>query len=126
MCYELGDKLGIASALAGLGSVEVSTSIAGEVSASATETTGSSGAEETVARRTNATNRLRRAVRLLGAVEALLTSMGAVLAAEDRRPYERGIAQARAGLREADFEQAMQEGRAMSMEEAFEYALEEN
>ena len=67
---------------------------------------------------------LTRGTKLLGAVDALLVSIGAVLAAEDRRPYERAVEQARLLLSKDEFEKAWQEGRAMSMEQAIEYALE--
>jgi hypothetical protein len=52
--------------------------------------------------------------------------MGAALAAEDRRPYERAKARALAQLGEVEFEKAMQEGRAMSIEQAIAYALRED
>ena len=60
---------------------------------------------------------------LLGAAAALLQSMDAILASEDRRPYERAIELARAQLGEEKFQEARQEGLAMSMEEAIDYAL---
>ena len=43
--------------------------------------------------------------------------------AEERRPYDLAVAQVRTQLGEKEFEQARAEGRAMSMEEAIEYAL---
>jgi predicted ATPase/class 3 adenylate cyclase/Tfp pilus assembly protein PilF len=92
---ELGDKKGIVDTLAGLGGVAVSEGDA------------------------------ERGAKLLGAVEAQLTELGAVLDREDRLPLERAIASARSLLEEEAFERAWQEGRAMSMEEAIEYALEE-
>jgi hypothetical protein len=39
--------------------------------------------------------------------------------------YEQGVASARAQLSEVEFEKARAEGRAMSMEEAVVYAMEE-
>jgi predicted ATPase/class 3 adenylate cyclase len=91
---ELGDKQGIAVSLAGLGVVAVGM---GEV---------------------------ERGAKLLGVVEGLLESLGAVLNREDRLPYERAVASARSLLGEEAFERAWQEGRGMSMEEAIDYALE--
>ena len=68
---------------------------------------------------------LRRGAVLLGAAAGLLRSTDAALAAEDRRPYERAIEQARALLGEEAFGSAWQEGMGMEMEEAIGYALEE-
>jgi tetratricopeptide (TPR) repeat protein len=98
---ELGDKWGIALSLAGLGGVAVapgSTAEPGEIA---------------------------RGARLLGAVEALLESIGSVLEAEDRVPYERAVASASALLGAAEFERLWAEGHAMSLERAIEYALGE-
>ena len=66
-----------------------------------------------------------RGAKLLGAAEALLEAIGAVMSADDRIVYEQGVASARAQLSEEVFEKAWAEGRAMSMEKAVEYALEE-
>jgi tetratricopeptide (TPR) repeat protein len=92
---EIGDKWGIAMSLAGLGSAVV-------------------GRGQT-----------QRGVVVLGAVEALLESIGAVLEREDREPYERSVQRARSLLGEEAFEQAWQEGWHMSTEEAIEYGLGE-
>jgi hypothetical protein len=97
LCRELGDKVGIIASLAGLGGLAVG-----------------AGGEE-----------VERGARALGAVEALSESTGAVLEAADRSLYERNIARARAHLGEETFRRAWEEGRAMSMEEAVEYALGE-
>ena len=102
---DLGDKYGIAACLAGLGGVAAGTEQA------EAETQGQAQAE--------------RGVRLLGAAEALLEAVSAVLDAEDRIPYEQGVASARAQLSEGEFAKAWAAGRAMSMEQAVEYALEE-
>ncbi len=91
---ELGDRKGIAECLVGLGGVAVGV---GQVGGGA---------------------------RLLGAVEGMLQGMSAVLDREDLLPYERSVQQARALLREEEFEQTWQEGRAMSVEMAIEYALQ--
>ncbi len=93
---DLGEKKGIAAYLAGLGGVAVRV---GEA---------------------------ERGTKLLGAVEMLLQSISAVLYREDRLPYEKNAQQARTLLREEAFEKAWHEGRAMSMEQAIEYALEDN
>jgi predicted ATPase/class 3 adenylate cyclase len=104
---EVGHKWAIAMALAGLGGVGVG-------SAGGASKAGAQGD----------TSDLRRGAVLLGAAAGLLQSMDAMLAAEDRRPYERAIELARAQLGKEAFEAAWQEGLAMSMEEAIRYALE--
>ena len=66
-----------------------------------------------------------RAARLWGAAEALREEIGSPLAPNDREAYEREVAQARQVLGEAAFAAAWEEGRAMTMEQAVEYALGE-
>jgi predicted ATPase/class 3 adenylate cyclase len=102
LCRDVGDKKGMAAALAGLGTVAVSEAIAG------------AGKEA-----------LERATRVLGAMEALLESIGTVLDREDRVPYERAVELARSQLGDAEYERLRAEGRAMSPEQAVVYALEE-
>ena len=70
----------------------------------------------------------RRAARLLGASEALISAIGLrghTYYRPDRSLYERIEARVRATLGEAAFEAALDEGRAMSPEEAIESALGE-
>jgi tetratricopeptide (TPR) repeat protein len=64
-------------------------------------------------------------VRLLGAAQALLEAMGAVEDPVNRAEYEHGVAAARAQLDEEAFATGWAEGRAMSMDQAIEYALQE-
>jgi DNA-binding CsgD family transcriptional regulator len=71
-----------------------------------------------------ATGQPQRGARLLGAADALLQGIGSVLEAENRRPYQAGVASARAQLGEAEFEKAMHQGRSMLMEQAIAYALD--
>jgi len=52
--------------------------------------------------------------------------MGAVLVMEDRLIYERAVAAARAQLGEEKYARLRAERRAMSMEQAIEYALQES
>ncbi|MFL5732491.1 MAG: tetratricopeptide repeat protein, partial [Chloroflexia bacterium] len=66
-----------------------------------------------------------RGTRLLGAAEALEEAPGSIFGQDDRMVYEQGIASARAQLSEEEFEKAWAEGRAMTMEQAIEYAIEE-
>lgn len=68
---------------------------------------------------------MERGTRVLGAVEALSESIGAVLDAADRILYERSVTGTRAQLGEETFKRVWDEGRAMSMEEAIEYALQQ-
>jgi predicted ATPase/DNA-binding SARP family transcriptional activator len=67
-----------------------------------------------------------RAARLLGASEALISDLGLrghTYYQFDRSIYERINARARAALGEAAYEAALDEGRAMSPEQAIEYVL---
>ena len=68
-----------------------------------------------------------QAARLWGAAEALRERMGMSLSYLDRTAsgYEQNLADVRSALDEATFDAAWSEGRAMSPEEAAEYALEE-
>ena len=65
----------------------------------------------------------RRAALLFGAAEALRQAVGAFVLPLYRAEYERGVAGTRAGLTEATFNAAWSEGRAMTPEQAVEYAL---
>ena len=91
---EIGAKPAIAIALAGLGAVACS-------------------AQQPV-----------MGVRLLGAAEALLESMGAVEDPVDLAEYEQGLAAAGAELDEEAFAAAWAEGQTMSLEEAINFALQ--
>lgn len=65
-----------------------------------------------------------RAARLLGAADALRETMGAPLPVYARAEYDRHMAQVRARLDRAAWNTAWNEGRAMSLERAADYALE--
>jgi predicted ATPase/DNA-binding CsgD family transcriptional regulator len=65
-----------------------------------------------------------RAAWLFGAAEALREAVGAFVLPLYRAEYDRGVAATRAGLDEAAFSAAWAEGRAMTPEQAVEYALE--
>lgn len=67
----------------------------------------------------------RRAARLFGAAEALREVIGAPVMVYYRPHYERTLAVVRAGWDEESFTQAWAEGRAMTLEQAFAYALDE-
>jgi tetratricopeptide (TPR) repeat protein len=107
--WEIGEKHNIAFCLGGVGGARVQigqTRQTGDVEKDLEE--------------------VERGARLLGAAEALLKEIGSVLAPEDRMPYDGGVNSARSVLGEERFERLRQEGRAMSMEQAIEYGLEEN
>jgi predicted ATPase/DNA-binding SARP family transcriptional activator len=67
-----------------------------------------------------------RAVRLLGAVEVLCASLGRTLPVGVKEEYERTVAAAHAALSEEALAMAWEEGRAMTLEQAVEFALEES
>ncbi len=66
-----------------------------------------------------------RAVRLFGAAEALREVIGAPVMAYYRPHYESTLAVVRKGLDEESFAKAWVEGRAMTLEQAFAYVLDE-
>ncbi|MFL5731597.1 MAG: ATP-binding protein [Chloroflexia bacterium] len=144
---ELGPKLGIALALGSLGVVasnqhdypkaralavqslaltvevgkrrEIAESLAraGEVFVAA-------GTELAKSERAQGQTEIERGTRMLGAAESILQSIGVMLYHQDRLPFERSAQEARTQLGEKLFEQAWEEGRAMSVEEAIEHANE--
>jgi predicted ATPase/DNA-binding XRE family transcriptional regulator len=69
---------------------------------------------------------IRRAARLYGAAEALRERVDMPLRAADRPVYERFLTAARSGAGEGVWEEASEEGRGLSLEEAVEYALVES
>jgi non-specific serine/threonine protein kinase len=65
-----------------------------------------------------------RAARILGAAERLREEIASPLAPTDRPQYDRQVAAARAAIGDdAAFDFAWQEGRAMTLDQAVEYAL---
>ena len=101
MQRELGEKFSTARCLAGLGGVAVG-----------------------MGREQGQLEQVHLGTKLLGAAEALLEAIGAVLEADVRMVYEQGVASTRAQLSEEEFERVWAEGRAMSMEQAIECALQ--
>jgi predicted ATPase/DNA-binding winged helix-turn-helix (wHTH) protein len=92
---ELGDRRGIAESLEGLADVAAVLDVAG------------------------------RAPRLWGGAERLREEIGCPMLPQDRARYERHVAAARtASDDDTAFDEAWQEGRAMTMEQAIEFALE--
>jgi hypothetical protein len=66
-----------------------------------------------------------RAARLFGALEAHRETVGAPPVAAERAEYHRSVAGARTALGEEAFAAAWAEGRAMTLEQATAYALDE-
>ncbi len=90
--HELGDRWGIAWSLEGLAYIAVGLA------------------------------RHDRAARMWGAMERLREEIGAPLPLSERPRYERRVAAVRAAIGDAAFSLAWQEGRAMTLEHAVEYA----
>ena len=67
----------------------------------------------------------QKAARLLGASEALLEKMGFGVQSSDLLEIERNVAATREQLDKVAFEAAWSDGRAMSLEQAIAFALEE-
>ena len=67
----------------------------------------------------------RRAARLWGAADALQQAMGGTKSVNQRIAYERQVRPVRAILSGEAFDQAWNEGRAMSLDDAVRYALDE-
>ena len=63
---------------------------------------------------------------MLGSVQDLLAASGDRLDPVDRSIYNHSVASARSVLGEEAFEEAIQEGREMSVQKAFAYAIEGN
>jgi predicted ATPase len=66
------------------------------------------------------------AVRLLGAAEACGAAVGVLVGSADRAEHERQVASAHGALDKDTFASAWAEGRAMTLEQAIEYALAEH
>ncbi len=67
-----------------------------------------------------------RAATLFGAAEALREVIDTAMTSIERVEYDREVAILRADMKEKDFNSAWSKGRAMTMDEAIELALEEN
>jgi predicted ATPase/DNA-binding SARP family transcriptional activator len=107
---DLGEKVGVAGSLACIGAV----------------LTGSarSELERSPHDRQEQRGQLERAARLFGAVDTLLESLLTILPTEDRQLYMQNLALVQSLLDEEAFTQAWSAGRALSMDQAINYALE--
>jgi predicted ATPase len=99
LLQDLGDKEGIAECLEGLAGVA-----------------SGPGRPESI----------RRAARLVGAAAGLRAAIGSSLAPVDRSLHERTVAAIRAGMNEATFVAAHSEGRALALDQAIAYALQDD
>jgi tetratricopeptide (TPR) repeat protein len=66
----------------------------------------------------------QRAAKLLGAAEALRDKIQAAMTDQERVEYDQSMAQLRAMLAETEFNALWAEGRAMTMEQAIQFALD--
>jgi len=71
----------------------------------------------------SAQGQFERAARFLGAAEALRETLGFHRLPPDQGDYDQRFVSTRAGLGDTAFARAWAEGRAMTLEQAFEYAL---
>jgi predicted ATPase/class 3 adenylate cyclase len=86
---------------------------------------GSAWCLERLAEVALAQQRAEKAVRIFGAAAALRESLGSVIDPVDRSEYEDRLASLRAELGEEQFASAWEGGRALPLEQAVEYALED-
>jgi tetratricopeptide (TPR) repeat protein len=106
---DLGERVGVAGSLSYLGAVA-----AGRASI------GLKGSKTGLQEQPG---QLERAATLFGAADKVLESVTAVLNDDDRQLYAQNLAIVRSLLSEEVFARAWSEGRAMSMEQAIEFAL---
>ena len=131
----LGNKVGVANALHNLGHVALHKRRHGRAAQLFAESLrtfrelgdkrGIAASLASVAGVAGARGQAERAARLLGAAEALLDAISGRLPPTDRAEFERNTAVARAQLDEAEYAAAWAEGRAMSLEQALVYALDQ-
>lgn len=86
---------------------------------------GIAGSLEAFAALASVQKQAQRATRLWGAAEALREEIGTPLPPSQRVKYEGLVSETRADMNENAFAAAWAEGRAMTMEQAIEYAMEE-
>ena len=107
---ELGDKRGIAGVLEGCAAIAAK---------KAENATGQTATSTRDGERLTA-----RAARLWGAAEVLREELRAPMPSPERQLYEGYVAAARRTVSEAAFVAAWEEGRALTLERAIEYALD--
>src|SRR5436190_1597785 len=116
---DLGEKVGVAGSLTYLGAVAVG------IASTGLEQSKKSSQEQSVRNAPDRLGQLERAATLFGSVDRLLESMTAVLSGDERQVYDQNLAIARSSLNEEAFARTWSEGRAMSTEQAIEFALED-
>ncbi len=132
---ELGDNLGIAIALVNMGPLACAQN---DYAAARTflleclmllRTLGAKRvicyALEGCAELARSQQQMERAVRLWGAAESLREAIGSPLPPNEREEHKRALAAVREALDEKAFTAASAAGRAMTLEQAIEYALQE-
>jgi predicted ATPase len=133
---ELGNRRGIANSLSGLGSVakdqgdfalartmyEEALALRRELG----DRWGIAYSLESFAALTSVQEQAQRAARLWGAAQALREAIGAPLAPSERIRYDQRLAETRSMMGEVAFAAACSEGRALSMEQAIDYALQDS
>jgi hypothetical protein len=72
-----------------------------------------------------AQERGERAVKLMGAAEALRAASSSLRTPQEQIEYERELASLRAGMNEETFELLWAEGQSMSMDQAIDFAMDE-
>lgn len=131
---QLGDKRGVASSLAHLGNLAAvqgdSVSARSLYLESLTirwELEDKRGIAECLEKFAGliAARQPQRAARFFGAAESLRETIDTPLPPTEQAAYDRDVMAVRAGLSEADFKEVWQEGRALPLEEALAYALED-
>ena len=70
-------------------------------------------------------SQLQRAARLLGAAESIRENLNSPMTATERVEYDQNVSSLRAQMEQSDFATAWAEGRAMTLEQAIEFALKE-
>ena len=70
-------------------------------------------------------SQLQRAARLLGAAESIRENLNSPMTATERVEYDQNVSTLRAQMKQSDFATAWAEGRAMTLEQAIEFALKE-
>jgi tetratricopeptide (TPR) repeat protein len=132
---ELGDRWGIANSLINLGVVAVaqgdypsSRSLLTESLAmfrDLADRLGIVSSLEALADLAFASGQPKRGVRLYGYAARLRDEIGYTFQSRNRLDYDHSMVSARASIGDAAFELAWQEGHAMTLEQAIEYALQE-
>jgi predicted ATPase/class 3 adenylate cyclase len=132
---ELGDKQGIANSLNRLGLVaqlQGDTAVARALQEESLKLARELGNKmgiatclDSFASLNNQEQQAARAARLRGAATSLREAIGAPRTPTDQERFDREIAEARAALGESAFSAAWEAGRAMTLEQAVEYALGE-